>query len=237
MFSNGSSSSMSRAMVTPSLVIVGEPNFLSSTTFRPLGPIVTRTASARRSMPLLSERRAVSSKLSCLAKVGPSRCAVVGFGSCAGSRSGDDGEDVLLADDQELVLIELELGAGVLAVEDLLADLDVHRLALAVVEDAARADGDDLALLGLLLRRVGQDEPALRHLLARRRLDDDAVAERRQLGRGAGNGGQGVPSWGRPEAVRTCALGAARPIDVGGADPRVGARAAGPASAPPEPPV
>ena len=71
MFSNGSSSSMSRAIVTPSLVIVGEPNFLSRTTLRPLGPIVTLTASARRSMPFLSERRAVSSKMSCLAKVMP----------------------------------------------------------------------------------------------------------------------------------------------------------------------
>jgi len=30
---------MSRAIVTPSLVMVGEPNFLSRTTFRPLGPI------------------------------------------------------------------------------------------------------------------------------------------------------------------------------------------------------
>jgi hypothetical protein len=48
MFSNGSSSSMSRAMVTPSLVIVGAPNFLSRTTLRPLGPSVTLTASARR---------------------------------------------------------------------------------------------------------------------------------------------------------------------------------------------
>ena len=67
MFSNGSSSSMSRAMVTPSLVIVGEPNFLSRTTLRPFGPIVTRTASARRSMPRFSERRAVSSKMSCFA--------------------------------------------------------------------------------------------------------------------------------------------------------------------------
>ncbi len=70
MFSNGSSSSMSRAMVTPSLVIVGEPNFLSRTTLRPFGPIVTLTASARRSMPRLRERRAVSSKMSCLAKFG-----------------------------------------------------------------------------------------------------------------------------------------------------------------------
>ena len=67
MFSNGSSSSISRAMVTPSLVMVGAPNFLSRTTLRPLGPSVTFTASARRSTPRLSDRRAVSSKISCFA--------------------------------------------------------------------------------------------------------------------------------------------------------------------------
>src|SRR5213594_960710 len=46
MFSSGSLSSISLATVTPYLVIVGEPNFLSSTTLRPLGPNVTFTASA-----------------------------------------------------------------------------------------------------------------------------------------------------------------------------------------------
>ena len=67
MFSNGSSSSMSRAIVTPSFVIVGAPNFLSRTTLRPFGPIVTLTASASLSMPFLRFRRAVSSKISCFA--------------------------------------------------------------------------------------------------------------------------------------------------------------------------
>ena len=38
MFSKGSSSSTSRAMVTPSLVMVGAPNFFSITTLRPFGP-------------------------------------------------------------------------------------------------------------------------------------------------------------------------------------------------------
>ena len=51
MFSNGSSSSTSRAIDTPSLVMVGAPNFLSRTTLRPLGPRVTLTALARRSTP------------------------------------------------------------------------------------------------------------------------------------------------------------------------------------------
>ena len=45
-FSNGSANSISFATVTPSLVIVGEPNFLSMTTLRPLGPKVNLTVSA-----------------------------------------------------------------------------------------------------------------------------------------------------------------------------------------------
>ena len=46
MFSKGSSSSISFAMVTPSFVMSGEPNFLSKTTFLPFGPSVTFTVSA-----------------------------------------------------------------------------------------------------------------------------------------------------------------------------------------------
>ena len=45
-FSKASSSSISLAMVTPSLVISGVPKDLSRTTLRPLGPNVTRTVSA-----------------------------------------------------------------------------------------------------------------------------------------------------------------------------------------------
>src|SRR6185503_19652553 len=51
MFSRLSWSSISFATVTPSLVIVGDPNFFSMTTFRPLGPRVTFTASARKFTP------------------------------------------------------------------------------------------------------------------------------------------------------------------------------------------
>ncbi len=60
-FSNGSSSSTSRATVTPSLVMVGAPHFLSRTTYRPLGPSVTLTVLARASTPRSRERRALSS--------------------------------------------------------------------------------------------------------------------------------------------------------------------------------
>ena len=51
MFSSGSLRSISLATVTPSLVMTGEPNFLSRTTLRPLGPRVTFTASASRFTP------------------------------------------------------------------------------------------------------------------------------------------------------------------------------------------
>mmetsp|Transcript_46071 Transcript_46071/g.73775 ORF Transcript_46071/g.73775 Transcript_46071/m.73775 type:complete len:344 (-) Transcript_46071:256-1287(-) len=50
-FSTGSGSVMARAMVTPSLITWGMPNFSSSTTLRPRGPSVTDTASASWSMP------------------------------------------------------------------------------------------------------------------------------------------------------------------------------------------
>src|SRR4051794_3750948 len=61
-FSQGSSSSISLAMLTPSLVMVGAPHFFSRTTLRPRGPSVTLTASARVFMPRSSPRRASSSK-------------------------------------------------------------------------------------------------------------------------------------------------------------------------------
>ena len=58
MFSLGSFSSTSLATVTPSLVIVGLPNFLSMTTFRPFGPRVAFTASAMMLIPRNSAARA-----------------------------------------------------------------------------------------------------------------------------------------------------------------------------------
>ena len=66
-FSYGSSSSISLAIETPSLVMVGAPHFFSSTTLRPLGPRVTLTASASTFMPRSRPRRASSSKAMILA--------------------------------------------------------------------------------------------------------------------------------------------------------------------------
>ena len=67
MFSNLSSNSISFATETPSLVTVGAPKDLSSTTLRPLGPSVTLTASARTFTPDNNFWRAVSPNFTSLA--------------------------------------------------------------------------------------------------------------------------------------------------------------------------
>ena len=69
MFSNLSSSSISLATVTPSLVMRGAPNDLSSTTLRPLGPSVTLTALARMSTPRSMRSRASEEKRTSLAAI------------------------------------------------------------------------------------------------------------------------------------------------------------------------
>src|ERR1044071_6059440 len=66
-FSIASLRSISFATVTPSLVIVGLPYFLSSTTFRPLGPRVTFTVSASLFTPRRIAARECPPKVICFA--------------------------------------------------------------------------------------------------------------------------------------------------------------------------
>jgi hypothetical protein len=70
-FSSGSSSSISLAMDTPSLVMVGAPHFFSRTTLRPFGPRVIRTALASLSIPRSRARRASSLNVMSLAPMLP----------------------------------------------------------------------------------------------------------------------------------------------------------------------
>src|SRR5690625_1621780 len=163
--------------------MVGEPNFLSSTTLRPLGPNVTLTVFARVSTPSSRRRRALSSNSRIL---GISRWFLP---RCAAERSGmptprgptgrsrpspgrqkvrmalsasplNDGEHVARREDEQVVAVVRHLGAAVLRVEHDVADRDVERNALLpVFVVPTRADGHDGALLGLLLRGVRNDEP------------------------------------------------------------------------------
>src|SRR5215470_15522264 len=135
MFSNLSESSISLATVTPSLVMRGAPNDLSSTTLRPLGPSVTLTASARMLTPRSILSRASPENLTSLAAI---------FGSSQ-IRSGDHAHDVGLFHDDQLFAVELDLGARPLAEQHPVARLDVHRDDLAVSAAGARAARDDLA--------------------------------------------------------------------------------------------
>src|SRR5206468_9280593 len=153
MFSNLSASSISFATVTPSLVTVGAPHDFSRTTFRPRGPSVTVTASARMLTPRRTLVRASSPNRTIFAAMAPS--PPLGL---------DDAEDVLLAEDQVLLAVELDLGAGVLAEQHPVAGLHVEGQHLAVLL-LARADRHHLPLLRLLLGRVGDDDAARALLL------------------------------------------------------------------------
>ena len=166
MFSKGSSSSISLAMDTPSLVMVGAPNFLSSTTLRPFGPSVTLTVSANLFTPASRARRASSSNFSC-------------FAMLVGQLTSPT-----IASTSRLVRISRSSPSMVtsvppyLRVQDGVADLDVERgVGALVVAPAAGADGEDFALLRLLLGGVGDDQTGCGGLLGLVGLDDDAVIE------------------------------------------------------------
>src|SRR6478736_5995155 len=150
MFSNLSSSSISLATVTPSLVMRGAPNDLSRTTLRPFGPSVTLTSLAAISNHSLNKRV---------------RCTV----------SGDHAHDVGLLHDQEFLAVELDLCARPLAEQHAVARFQVDRNELAVLVAAAGADCNDFAFLRLLLGGIRDDDPAFGFLFGGDPAYDDAV--------------------------------------------------------------
>ncbi len=168
-FSNGSSRSISRAMVTPSLVTTGPPNALASTTWRPRGPRVTRTASASLSTPASRARRAVSLNSICLlinVLRGAMRTAPDVTRTNAGGFPGgrytkcllvDDGQHVAGREDQVLLAAVLDLGAAVLAVDDGVAFGNVQGGIRFSPSSSQRpgANCDDGAFLRLFLGGVG----------------------------------------------------------------------------------
>src|SRR6476660_955858 len=221
MFSNLSSSSISFATVTPSLVIRGAPNDLSSTTLRPFGPSVTFTALARMSTPRSIRSRAstenftslaaivsfpsgfgshpeepragaASRRMSCLISCSrPARRALRALLAARGIALGgllpggggafDHAHDVGLRHDQEILAVDLHLGARPFAEQHGVADLEIDRDQLAAFVAATGADGDDFALRGLLLGGVGNDDATGTLFLGIDALDDDAVVKRTEL--------------------------------------------------------
>src|SRR5690606_17967318 len=171
MFSNLSSSSISLATVTPSLVTVGEPKLFSMTTLRPLGPSVTFTAFARALTPARILLRADSSYAISFAAI-----SQLLLNSLKSDLLLDNAEDVVLAQDQMLNSVELHFGAGIFAKKHSVARLHRRFDALAVFH-LAGADSDDFALDGLFFGGIGDDAPAFGFLFFSNTLDDYAVLQ------------------------------------------------------------
>src|SRR5229473_8057803 len=222
MFSNLSSSSISLATVTPSLVMRGAPNDLSSTTLRPLGPSVTLTALLRISTPRSILSRASTPNLTSLADImisvsnwsDPKDRATgrvlegMRFGLAGlilrerrlrrllrirktgwrlrglllrGGQIGENAHDVAFLHDQQLLAIELDLGAGPFAEQHAVADLEIYRNELAGFVAPTWADRRDFALRGLFLGTVRNDDAACGFVFGIDAFDHDAVVERTEF--------------------------------------------------------
>src|SRR6201989_250663 len=184
MFSNLSSSSISLATVTPSLLTRGAPKDLSSTTLRPLGPSVTRTASVRMSTPRNMRSRASTENFTSLAAILLLRYLRMRQrlrGLLAGDRLITDAHDVALLHDEIIDAVDLDLSAGPFSKQHAVASLQVDRYQLAVLVAATRTDGDDLALGGFFLRGIGNDDPACALFFGVDALNHDAVVKRTKL--------------------------------------------------------
>src|SRR6516164_4947963 len=176
-FSNLSSSSISLATVTPSLVMRGAPKLFSITTLRPFGPSVTFTALASVSTPRSNRSRASPEKRTSFAAI---TTYSLEFLVC-GRALGDDAHNVGLLHDEEILALEFDFGARPFAEQHAISSLEIHGDQLAVLVAAARPHSDDFALLRFLLSGVGNDDPALRLLLCFDALDDHAIVQRTEF--------------------------------------------------------
>src|SRR6266478_601942 len=184
MFSNLSSSSISLATVTPSLVMRGAPKDLSSTTLRPLGPSVTRTASVRMSTPRNMRSRASTENFTSLAAILLLRYVRMRQrlrGLLAGDRLIEHAHDVALLHDEVIDAVDLDLGAGPFSEQHAVASLQVDRYQLAVLVAATRTDGDHLSLSRLLFGGIRNDDSACGLILGVDARNHDAVVKRPKL--------------------------------------------------------
>src|SRR5437867_3953542 len=100
-----------------------------------------------------------------------------------------------LAEDQDIVAAELDLGAAVLGEDDLVSRGDVQFDVFAMLVPCAGPDGQDTAALRLLPGRVGQHDPAPGCLFLLEHLDDQSVSEWLQVHRGSRTGPRTGPRW------------------------------------------
>src|SRR4029078_8426645 len=192
MFSNLSWSSISLATVTPSLVMRGAPKLLSRTTLRPRGPSLTFTGFARILTPTSIFSRASAENLTSLAAIQftPSVVWKIRLAALRGKAgissaqliSGQHAHDVGFLHDEELLAIELHLGAGPLAEQNAVTGPQLGFYQIAAFVTSTRAYRDHFALRGLLLRRIRNDDAAFGLLLGFDALDDDTIMQGTELG-------------------------------------------------------
>src|SRR5438034_8390445 len=91
--------------------------------------------------------------------------------------------NVALFHDEVLDVIDFDLGARPFAEQDAVADLDVDGDELATLVASAGSNGDDLALLWLLLGGVRNDDATSGLRLGIDSLDDNAVVKRSEFHR------------------------------------------------------
>src|ERR1700751_6085971 len=100
------------------------------------------------------------------------------------STSGDHAHDVGLLHDQKVLAVELDFGAGPFAEQPPVAGLDVGLDDLAGLVATTGAHRDDLALRGLLLGGVGDNDAAPRFFLGIDTFHDHTVVQGTELGLG-----------------------------------------------------
>src|SRR6202043_2475378 len=98
-----------------------------------------------------------------------------------GRKIRENAHDVALFHDQQLLAVELDLGARPFAEQHAVADLEVDRDQLAGFVTAARTNGGDFALGGLFLGGVRNDDAALGLFFGFDAFDHDAIVKRTEF--------------------------------------------------------
>src|ERR1700720_1232393 len=95
-----------------------------------------------------------------------------------GCRPNGRNPDVVLAHDQVVLTVDLDLAAAIFGEGDFVADCDIQFDLLAIVVELGSADGNDGPLLRLLFRHIGNDDISLLDFFLFERLNQHAIAER-----------------------------------------------------------
>src|SRR5262249_30221079 len=98
-----------------------------------------------------------------------------------GRALGDDAHNVGLLHDEEILALELDLGARPFAEQHAISGLEINCDQLAVLVPAAWPHSDDFALLRLLLSGGGYHEPPLGLILRLDALDEQAIVQRTEF--------------------------------------------------------